>query len=200
MKFNYEFSDLEKAKRVAANLSLPSDMEDISRKNYLEGVLLLLANWQNESFGDWNGDESCSREGECEADSDGFKISHAINTFLYDMGLFDSEIKTWKDLEELGETWTFDDKIELFEKYFKVSNYTSLKNGLSISGPYCDGSTDRKLLTKESIREIDQLEAERFEKMSEREQFYDMFPDGYIGDGVYVSDIEHLLDENDEEC
>ena len=44
MKFNYEFSDLEKAKRVAANLSLPSDMEDVSRKNFLEGILLLFAN------------------------------------------------------------------------------------------------------------------------------------------------------------
>jgi hypothetical protein len=199
MKFNYEFSDLKKAKRVAANLSLPSDMENISRKNYLEGILLLLANCQNESFGDWNGDERCTREGECEADDDGYKVSIAINCFLYDMGLFDSEMKTWKDFEEIDETWKFDDKIELFEKYFNVGDYASLKNGLSIYHPL-DGSTDRKLLTEESIRRINQLEAERFEKMSEREQFYDMFPDGYIGDGVYVSDIEYLLDENDEEC
>jgi len=198
MKFNYEFSDLEKAKRVAANLSLPSDMEDVSRKNFLEGILLLFANWQNESFGDWNGDESCSKEGECEADNDGYKISHAINTFLYDIGLFDSEIKTWKDLEELGETWTFDDKVELFEKYFKVSNYASLKDELSISNYH--GDTKRGLLTKESIRELNQREAEEFGKMSERQQFYQLFPDGYIGDGVYVSDIEHLLDEDDEEC
>lgn len=198
MKFNYEFSDLEKAKRVAANLSLPSDMEDVSRKNFLEGILLLFANWQNESFGDWNGDERCSKEGECEADSDGYKISHAINTFLYDMGLFDSKIKTWKDLEELGETWTFDDKVELFEKYFKVSDYASLKDELSITNYY--GDTNRRLLTKESIRELNQREAEELGKMSERQQFYHLFPDGYIGDGVYVSDIEHLLDEDDEEC
>lgn len=196
MKFNYEFSDLEKAKRVAANLSLPSDIEQISRTNYLEGILLLLANYQSESFGDWNGDERCTREGECEADDDGYKVSRAINGFLYDMGLFDSEIKTWKDLEEIGETWTFDDKKELFDKYFKVGDYARLKCGLSISSSY-DGSTDRKLLTEESIRKIDRLEAEEFERMSEKEQFYHMFPDGYIGDDVYVSDIEHLLDEEE---
>ena len=133
MKFNYEFSDLEKAKKVAAKLSWPSDMGDISRINFLEGILVLFANWHSESFGDWNGDEGCNREGECEADDDSYKISQAIGSFLYDMGLLDSRIKTWEDLEKCHETWMFDDKIELFEKYFKVSNYASLKDELSIA-------------------------------------------------------------------
>lgn len=156
MKFNYEFSDLEKAKRVAANLSLPKDIGRISRTNSLEGLLILFANWQEESFGDWNGDKSPNREGECEADNDAYEVSQAVNSFLYDMGLFDSEIKTWKDVEEHGESWQFNDKIELFKKYFKISEYSHLKDELKLYDP-CTGDIYKELLTEEYIKQLQLL-------------------------------------------
>lgn len=185
-KLDYKFEDIEKAWKLAANLQHEmdkySDSEGLLFVNIAEAFLLLFVNWSREHLVD----------GSHSTHYDNNKlINQVMDDFLYSIGICKKE--------EHGEDEDFvcEDGCEEWED-IKHNYFLKREYHLPWHNTY-DGDRSPNIfsryLTSKNREDFDKTEGERFNSLTQREQFYEMFEDGYIGDGVRVEDLSFDDDE-----
>lgn len=183
-KLDYKFQDIETARHLAANVihemgKFASSKGGLPHATIAEAFLLL--------FADWCRDHLSNEENKYLMDS-------AINDFLYSIGMcvrkenrFEEDRDEWEEWEDSKHEYFLKKECNLpWEDYYDRDTDCILGAGPDVYSSY---------LTPENREASEKAERERFESLTEREQFYEMFEDGYIGDGVRVEDLS--FDDDD---
>ena len=190
-KLDYKFEDIEKAWKLAANLQYAMDKhskysgEDLFYVNIAEAFLLLFANWGQEHLPEFGSHTKHSENNEL--------VGHVIDDFLYSIGMC-------KKQEHGDEEYLRSEGFDREEwKDIKHNYFLKFEYQLPWYHTY-DGDINADLfssyLTPKNREDFEKAERERFDSLTQREQFYEMFEDGYIGDGVRVEDLS--FDDDDE--
>ena len=193
-KIDYKFQDMETVKHLAANLIHEVDKFAGSKGGLedstiiVEAFLLLFANLYD--------DHLSTKENEYLEES-------VLEDFLYSIGMcVRKEHGDDEDFvcEDGCEEW-YDTK----HNYYLKKEYTLPWYDFYDPFERCTyGAADEldSYLTPENREAREKMKQEwekedqrRFESLTQREQFYEMFEDGYIGDGVRVEDLS--FDDDD---